>query len=108
MFRPSSRRSTLLFLLALVLLAVPWPAEAGTGAGTAWFQPWDLAARLWETFVGLWNQNGCSVDPSGTCGTGSQANNGCSLDPDGRCAGSPAGSTVDNGCSVDPNGGCRE
>jgi hypothetical protein len=114
MFRLSRRCSTILVLLALAL-AGPWPAaEAAGRAGAVWLQPVDLAAQIWEAFVGLLNENGCSVDPSGACGAGSPAvstvEEACSLDPDGRRACGPAGTATaasDEGCSLDPSGGCR-
>lgn len=110
MFRLSRRVAPILLLLALVL-AGPWPAEAAGGTGAAWAQTWDLAAQIWDALVGLWGENGCSLDPNGPCGSGSQAKNGCSVDPNGRRSCGPAGSAaaaLDNGCSLDPSGGCRK
>lgn len=107
MFRPSRRRSTILLLLALALVG-PWTAaaEAAGRAEPAWLQPWDLAAQIWKSLVGLWDESGCSLDPNGACGAGSQAESGCSVDPNGRCAGGAAATTGDHGCSQDPNGRC--
>lgn len=107
MFLPPRRVVTILLLPALVLVGT-WPAAEAAGgaeaAGTAWVQPWALAVQLWDVLVGLWGENGCSLDPDGRCGSGAPAENGCSLDPSGRCAGSPDRSTAEEGCSVDPNG----
>lgn len=86
MFRPSRRRVTIVLLLVLAL-ASPWSAAAEAAGETepAWWQPWDLAAQVWDAFVGLWDTSGCSLAPNGTCDAGSQSQSGCSLDPDGRC-----------------------
>lgn len=111
MFRPSRRRFTLLLLLALAFVT-PWQtaAEAAGPAASPGWQPWGLAAQLWNAFLGFWSESGCSLDPSGVCGTGSQADHGCSNDPNGRCASGEgsAATTGDHGCSSDPNGGCGQ
>ena len=130
MFRSSPRRLTILLLLALAFVA-PWQAAAeaaGRAASPGW-QSWDLGAQLWNAFLGFWNEAGCLIDPSGSCGAGSQADHGVSpdpnglsaaaatcdhgltVDPNGRCAGGGAGSAVttgDHGCSGDPNGTCGQ
>jgi hypothetical protein len=110
MFRSSRRRTTILFLLALALVG-PWTAaaEAADRAGSALLQPWDIAAQIWNALVGLWDESGCSLDPNGACGAGSQAESGCTVDPSGRCGGGGGETTAttgDHGCSADPNGGC--
>src|SRR3954468_24977511 len=111
MFRSSRHRSTILLLLALALVG-PWPATAAAAGRVepGWRQPWDLAAQIWQAVVGLWDESGCSLDPSGTCGSGSQtgttAESGCSVGPDGRCAGGLATAAAESGCSLDPDGRC--
>lgn len=107
MFRPSRCRSTILLLLALAFVG-PWTAaaEAAGRADSAWLQPWDLAAQIWNALVGLWGESGCSVDPSGACGSASQAEHGCSEDPNGGCAAGAATAVAESGCSVDPDGRC--
>ena len=117
MFRRSRRRFTIVLLLALALWPT-WPAAASAGeAGPAWsraFQPLDLVLRLWTALTGLWGENGCSLDPSGTCGGGvgggatTTSDAGCMVDPSGTCGGAGGTETTsgDHGCSPDPNGGC--
>lgn len=109
MFRPSRRRVTILLLLVLALVG-PWAAaaEAGGRAEPALWQSWDLAARFWAALIELWGQSGCSLDPDGTCGAGSQSQSGCSVDPSGRCVGGGATPASQSGCTVDPSGGCGQ
>ena len=83
-------------VLLLVLLLLPAalqaaePLRAGeplrsASAATAW----DVLARVLSYLTGAQLDNGCWVDPSGRCLTGTSpttaADNGCSVDPDGRC-----------------------
>ena len=107
MFRSSPRRFTILLLLALAFVA-PWQATAeaaGQAASPGW-QTWEVAAQLWNAFLGLWKENGCLVDPSGACGAGSRTEHGCSQDPNGRCASGAVTAATEAGCLVDPNGRC--
>jgi hypothetical protein len=120
MFRPSRIRGTVLLLLALALWG-PLLATAEAGgvaepAGSRGFDPWRLAAQLWTSLSGLWDENGCSLDPDGRCAGGvagaatESLDEGCSVDPDGRCdrgAANAATESLDEGCSLDPSGRCR-
>lgn len=109
MSRPSRRRSTILLLVALSLVGTGRPATEAAGTESGWWQSWNLAAWFWESLFELWGEEGCSADPNGTCGSGSQVEHGCSADPNGRCVGGSAtaeGSQGNHGCSVDPNGRC--
>jgi hypothetical protein len=102
------------FALLFASLAGPTAARA---------KPWgalDWLDRLRSGLGSIWADNGCSLDPSGHCGTAPLVNgcgldpngqcgsvwaeNGCSLDPDGRCGTVPRV----NGCSVDPSGLCTD
>lgn len=105
MLRPSLPRIVLTALL-LSALFVPGARAEAPSSTKAVFSWVDLLGRAWGGLLSLWQENGCSVDPSGGCAPeqgGAQPDNGCSLDPDGRCAPQPS---ADNGCSADPNGGC--
>jgi hypothetical protein len=79
-----------LALAAPAAWAAPRPAREASGP------VWNLVTQLWSALsagwseLGLWNDNGCTVDPSG------------------RCHGGAETATRDNGCSIDPNGGCGE
>lgn len=44
-------------------------------------------SRLWNALVGVWEKNGCGLEPYGQCSTNSQesSDNGCGLEPYGRC-----------------------
>ncbi|MBW8874022.1 MAG: hypothetical protein JF614_03595 [Acidobacteria bacterium] len=116
-------RAVALLLILAVLL--PWAAAAappdravrthpGLYESTAPF------ASLWSWLAGLWEKNGCGLDPSGRClpGTGAahaqpaSADNGCAIDPWGRCLSGPGAAPVqpagaDNGCGLDPDGRCK-
>jgi len=91
-------RKTLLLLLCAILVA-PWAAaaaprsEAPKGAIPA---PLDLLSRTWGLLKSLWSAEGCGIDPSGRCITGTTQGlqprslwsaEGCGIDPDGRCQG---------------------
>lgn len=65
-------------------------------------------ARIWSLVTGLWNKNGCIVDPDGYClpgiGEGDPTiENGCVIDPSGQCVNEPV---TKNGCQIDPSGRC--
>lgn len=94
-----------IILAAVLLFALFVPgaraeAPAPTRAVVSWM---DLLGRAWGSLQSLWQENGCSVDPSGGCAPQPSTDNGCSMDPNGRCAPQPS---ADNGCSMDPSGGC--
>ena len=94
-------------VVLLVLTALlPWSAAATqthrgarrTSSGR--FEVTAPFASLGSWLVGLWEKNGCMIDPNGRCLTGTGAaptgaapsaptntDNGCGLDPDGRCKG---------------------
>lgn len=95
--------STLRRPIAAFLLAATFVASAASAAGL----PWSLAgppspAGFLERAVcflkGLWEKEGCGIDPDGLKG-------GCGIDPDGLKAGcgiDPDG--LKEGCGIDPNG----
>ena len=89
MVRAFPRKTALLLVLILLLATPVAQAEPGAqkspGVGTL---P-GLLAQAWEFLTGVWE------------------NNGCGIDPDGRCVPEPhAKAEADNGCGLDPNGGC--
>jgi hypothetical protein len=116
-------RVVLVLLLAVILAgpalaAQPRPRlEARQGAFLTVFS--ELRVQIWRLLSGLWEKNGCSIDPHGgtVCNNGStvvgtgQEKNGCIADPNGGSV-CNNGSTVvvtdqvDEGCSLDPHGGC--
>lgn len=85
------RRLRVPVLVLLALLAAPWSAAA---------DPADLFSRLLRLLSGLWEKEGCIIDPNGRCAPVTDA--GCLIDPDGQCA--PV--IPDAGCIIDPNGRC--
>ena len=89
MSRPSPRRFTILLLLALAFVA-PWhtAAEAADPAASPRWQSWELAQQLWDAFLGLWEDSGRFIGPSGGSEVESATttgNHGCSADPNGIC-----------------------
>ncbi|HWM89494.1 MAG TPA: hypothetical protein VN493_01870 [Thermoanaerobaculia bacterium] len=81
----SLRRKIAVLLLALVL-AAPWALAAEPRfeqRGAAW----SLFDRLWGALTSLWNENGCTLDPSGRCVPDARESldEGCTIDPSGRC-----------------------
>ncbi len=119
---PLAYRAVALLLVLAVLL--PWAAAAAPPDRAVRTHPglYEITApfaSLWSWLAGLWEKNGCGLDPGGRCvpGTGTAhaqpagADNGCGLDPNGRCVpgtgtahAQPAGG--DNGCGLDPSGRC--
>ena len=109
MFTTSVRRKTL-FLLFVMLLAMPW---AVSSAPIPWSErprvavaaekfALDALSRIWS-FIG--NKIGCEVDPNGRCVPAPiPTKAGCNIDPDGRCLPSPLPTKA--GCHIDPNGQC--
>jgi hypothetical protein len=116
------RRKTVvvLFLLA-ALLTAPWASAAprhGGGrparASVVGAIP-DVLVQAWRFLTGIWNKEGCHIDPNGLCVTMtapissplSSVDTGCNIDPDGRCHTSTAPvSSADTGCQIDPFGRC--
>lgn len=112
MNRPSLRRTLVLVLLAATLVT-PWAGaadlrpETSTPQTVASLGPLGLFDQIWVLLTGLWNKEGCVIDPDGlhaTGGTGS-GDEGCILDPSGLCvAATPV--QGEEGCVIDPNGLC--
>ena len=100
-----SRISISKLALVLVLATVLTPAT-GWSAGRR-FSTDDSTARIfitenpllvfWNYIVGLWDKEGCGIDPDGSCDAG------CGLDPSG-CVTSSSESAPKNGCGLDPHG----
>jgi hypothetical protein len=90
----SFRRKIGVLLVATVLLA-PWAAAAEPGArnDSQNQTAWSLLAQLWSAVAGLWGDNGCSMDPYGSCRDGSTL--------------PPPPENLENGCHMDPYGGCQ-
>ena len=95
MLTPSFRRTILLLLLAAVL-ATPWASAAGPRAAESpsaqavESAPLDLLGRVWSFLRNAWSKEGCHIDPSGLCSTGTsqpppQTKEGCNIDPSGQC-----------------------
>jgi hypothetical protein len=102
-------------LLILALLLAPWAAEARPTAPPRT----DAAASqsIIDHVIGwlltLWGDVGCTVDPSGGCGSGGSTPPSGSESLDTICTWDPNGGgcreSLDNGCTWDPNGGgCRD
>jgi len=83
--RPSLSRILLAALLVFVLTVPSARAEEPASS----FSLANLLDRAWGGLVSLWMENGCILDPSGSCTTGQ------AVEP-----------SPDNGCGLDPNGGC--
>lgn len=119
---PLACRAVALLLVLAVLL--PWSAAAAPPDRAVRTHPGRFEftaplASLWSWLAGLWEKNGCMIDPSGRClpGTGATppppagTDNGCSIDPGGRCLPGTGAAPVqpasaDNGCGIDPWGRC--
>ena len=69
------RRLRVPVLVLLTLLAAPWSAAA---------EPGDLFSRFLRLLSGLWEKEGCIIDPHGRCAPVS-ADAGCTIDPSGAC-----------------------
>ncbi|HSS49164.1 MAG TPA: hypothetical protein VLX28_09465 [Thermoanaerobaculia bacterium] len=112
-------RSIVLLLLVLLFVAAPFasaaaPPDRTVRSATGRFEAPALLSWLMSWLTGVWEKNGCMIDPDGRClaGTGAAPappaggqNNGCGIDPDGRCN-PPALPAADNGCMIDPSGRC--
>ncbi len=82
-------------LVLILLVAVPSIQAAGPReevssgrSGSTALVSWGFLVQIWDSFTSAWNENGCR------------------LDPDGSCSPRQATADTDNGCRVDPNGGC--
>ena len=114
---PFPRRVVLVLFLVVILAA---PAILGAQPRPHAEDPrthvtasvWDLGERLWRFLAGLWEKEGCIIDPHGGCTKGMtpKTDAGCILDPHGGCSGGNTGTTVlgDEGCILDPHGGCSQ
>jgi hypothetical protein len=106
-----SRISISKLALVLVLATALTPAT-GWSAGRR-FSTDDSTARIfrtenplvvfWNYVVGLWDKEGCGLDPSGLCKTNTSSDAGCGLDPSG-CVIPSSESAPKNGCGLDPHG----
>lgn len=79
-----------LLLVFILLLAAPVAQAAGRGAHSRPVSSLPgLFDQAWEFLTGVWENNGCRLDPSGGCvpqqNTKPEADNGCRLDPNGGC-----------------------
>ncbi len=117
------RCAAAVFLLAATL-AMPLAAEPRVRTEREPGAVWGLLAEIWNQLTAVWEENGCSIDPYGGCGTtvpsvdagckidpfggciplAPNSDEGCKIDPYGRCQ--SLAPTSDNGCSIDPFGGC--
>lgn len=120
MLNPLRRRRagillTITFLTTSPAWAAGWPAggneqpeEAARSA------PATLLDRAWSLIAALWVKEGCGIDPSGRCFTGTAqqqpgTKEGCHIDPSGLCENGPAQTPPPQpkaGCHIDPNGHC--
>jgi hypothetical protein len=67
------------------------------------------AALFWSRLTGLWEKEGCILDPNGGCAAGqstAESDEGCWIDPNGGCRTSQSTAETDAGCIIDPHGGC--
>jgi len=93
---PLTLRRNIATLALAAALALPWAAAA---APQAWHQPAPpgLLHQLWTVLTGFW-------------GSGVTPDDGCKMDPSGRCLSGSAvpapAVTPDSGCKMDPNGLC--
>ena len=117
--RTASLRRKTVVLLLIAVFAVPLASAAGprpesSGPATAVaLSPLELLDHLWSFLRSAWSKEGCEIDPSGHCSTGTsqppgQSKTGCHLDPDGRCATGTSQPPVQpkTGCHLDPSGLC--
>ena len=91
----------IVLVITILLVAVP-PSQAAEGRMEDRSGWGGFLADLWEVFSMALGDNGCWVDPNGTCRDSVQRENGCILDPNGDGGDS---SWADNGCEMDPSGG---
>jgi hypothetical protein len=81
-----------LLLVLILLLATPVAQAADPGAHKSpavGILP-GLLGQAWELLTGVWENNGCGIDPDGRCvpeqNAKAEADNGCGIDPSGGCA----------------------
>jgi len=93
-------RSVVLLLLVL-FVAAPFasaaaPPDRTVRSAISRFEAPALLFRLMSWLTGgVWEKNGCMIDPDGRCLSGTGAapappagpDNGCGIDPGGRCGG---------------------
>ncbi len=94
---------------------MPWSVEARSSEAHR-AEPAASLHLFLDWLAGLWEDAGCTFNPSGGCrdaAGGEPANsfdsldNGCTFDPGGGACRQTA--NLDNGCSFDPSGGgCRD
>jgi hypothetical protein len=103
MLSPSRRLGVLLVLLLTLTVLVSPSAWARGGPAGRTAQPSkvskplppNLLSRAWTLLTGLWDKEGCHIDPNGRCVTAPAA------------AASVVPEQVDTGCGIDPNGRCH-
>jgi hypothetical protein len=103
----SRHRTVAALVLAVVLAASSSPALAAPARPVPPVAA-GLLEQLWSLWAGLWSpaafmDNGCHLDPSGSCVTAPSPDAGCHADPNGVCVTAPS---LDAGCHLDPNGVC--
>ena len=118
MFRTSLPKLVLVLVLVTALAAplTGWAAGRRFSSDDTWVRTENPLVMLWSYLTGLFEKEGCGIDPNGLCKNSTATSptttkEGCGIDPDGRCAPapSPSGSTATNqdaGCGIDPSGGC--
>jgi hypothetical protein len=123
MSRKSLGRKAALLVLGAALVA-PWSAAAAGRSRaeprherTIAAAPRGVIALLWGALTSIWEENGCSLDPSGLTGacqhglTTPTGQEGCSLDPSGVSCGRATfltGVVEAGGCSPGSNGRCSK
>src|SRR5437762_14067259 len=112
--RTASLRRKTVVLLLIAVLAVPLASAAGPHsessgpASAALLSPLELLDHFWSFLRGAWSKEGCNIDPSGLCSTGTsqppvQTKEGCHIDPDGQCSTGTSQPPVQTkeGCNID-------
>lgn len=115
-------------LPAVPVLAAASPSPGGAATATSSVAGTDLAAQLRSWLRTIWPESGCTIDPSGQCGSAApgpsaassarqvRPASGCLIDPSGGCGPAapaqrrPTGATKvrpASGCGIDPGGGCH-
>lgn len=110
MSRSTSSRLIAALLLATALL-LPGTASAEPWNDSRSWMPGDLLARLGSLIMGIWNKEGCILDPHGACvaaPSAPQTKEGCGIDPHGGCVNGQSASAPSQkiGCGIDPHGRC--
>ena len=90
MVRAFLPKAALLVLILLLATPVAQAADPGARRRRAVSILPGLLGQAWEFVTGVWENNGCGIDPDGRCipepKTAAEADNGCGLDPNGGCA----------------------